>query len=1081
MRKYLLLLIMAVFTTAAALAQVTTSSITGTIKDGKGGVLPGATVVATHVPSGSVYSTVTRENGQYTIPNVRSGGPYTIKVTFISFTTQEFADLTVALGTPLNVDVVLQDASTQLSQVNVQGAGKGAVVSTERTGTSTFISQRAIQSLPTISRSIQDFTRLTPQAVSTSSGSDGSPLGVSFAGQNNRYNQFTIDGANSSDAFGLASNGFNGGQAGINSVPLEAIQDVQILLAPYEVTQGGFTGGGINAVTRGGTNTVHGSAYTYLTNQNAVGKNVINGAKYPTFSQKTFGASLGAPIIKNKLFFFGVFERFDNTSPLAFDPSDPSSGSKFDVNVLKSMRDFLISKYNYDPGTYTAINKEQYSTSAFARIDWNISDKHKLTVRHSYVDGSNYIISRSPTSITFSDGGYYFKSRTNSTVLELNSSFSSNSSNVLRLTYNAIREKRTTSPFPNVSITQSGLSYAFGAEFSSSANSLDQDNLTLTDNFTLYKGNHTITLGTDNSLFNNSNVFMQAYNGAYTYNRTTTGADNIAAFQNNDIAPSAYTLNYVPNNVGQKFPAQMHMAQLSVYGQDVWSVKPNFKLTYGLRLDLPVYFNKPIENGPFNADPSFGGRKNNQTAKTQILFSPRVGFNWDVNDDAQTLVRGGAGLFTGRIPLVWISNSYGTNGIATIRYTTVPSTLRFNYDPNAVLTGAYVPTGNTPPATEVDVTNRNFKVPQTLRSNLAVDQKLPFWGLVGTLEGVYTKIINNINYQELNVGPQVGTVTIGSSTRPWYNFVRPNTKFTNVLELTNTSAGYAYNLTAQITKPYSNGWTGSLAYTFGESFSLTDGTSSVAYSNWKFNPNVNGLNNLDVARSNFDAGSRVVGYVSKTFTYANKRLATTVGLVYSGYSGQAYSYTYSKNVTGDDVTGRNANNNTGLIYVPSDAELNDANGYTKYTLVNLTATSGGVTTITRTAAQQWSDLKDFINSESALMKNKGKVIPRNGARMPWENHFDLHVAQDFFVYKQHKLSVAVDILNVGNLLSKEWGRSYGVANQNIALFTVVSQSTTPTFTFDKTRLNTVDGNVRPYFINDFTSRWRGQLSVRYSF
>ncbi|GAB2981914.1 TonB-dependent receptor [Mucilaginibacter puniceus] len=1072
MRKFLLLLFACVITATSLFAQVTTGSLTGTVNDSKGG-LPGATVVATHVPSGTVYTTVTRATGQFTLPNMRVGGPYTVKISFIGYNDQTFNDLNVTLGTPVSLDVTLEDNSRQLSEVSITGSKKGAAISSERNGASTRVSLQALQSLPTLSRSLQDFTRLTPQAIATTSNSDGSPLGISFAGQNNRYNQFTIDGANASDAFGLAGAGTNGGQSGINPVPLESIQEVQILLSPYDVTQGGFTGGGINAVTKSGTNTFHGSAYYTYQNQDLVGKSYLTGDKYATFSNKTFGASLGGPIVKNKLFFYANYERFDNITPVAFDPSISTSGSKFDVNTLQQIRDYMQTTYNYDIGDFKAINKSIYSNSAFARLDWNINNKNKLTVRHSYVEGANFNISRSPTSITFTSGGYYFRNKTNSTVLELNSTTSANTSNVLRLTYTSVRDARETSPLSNVQINSAGLTYNFGADFSSSANSLDQNNFTLTDNFTIYKNNHTITFGTTNEFINTNNVFMQAYSGAYTYNKANT--DNIAAFEANNAPPQQYTLTYNPSDPGNKFGAKISAAQLAIYGQDVWTVNPDFKLTYGLRIDMPVYFNRPEANPTFNSAGYFGGIQNNQVPKSKPLFSPRVGFNWNVDGVSETQVRGGLGLFTGRVPFVWVSNQYGGTGISTIRYTSpIPTTLRYTYNPSAPLNGAYIPPSNSFPASEVDVTDPNFKVPQTLRANLAVDQKLPFWGLVGTLEGIYTKVINNILYKQLNIGPVTATPsTIGGSSRPYYNFVRVDTRFTDVLMLTNTNAGYAYNITAQIQKPLSRGWTGSIAYTFGESFSLNDGLSSTATSNWRA-INENGLNNLYQTRSNFDPGSRVIGNVSKTFTYANKRMSTTIGLVYIGQSGQPYSYVYNRNINGDDVTNRNSTSSFYAVeYIPSAAEFADPNGYTKYQLVNI---NGGAT-----AAQQWIDFANFVEGNPNIKAYQGKVIPRNGIRLPWENHIDVKIAQDFNLVNQHKLQVALDVLNVGNMINKNWGLSYGTTNQNVSPLQAQSNGTQPTFTFDQTRLNLIKGVLRPYFINDLLSRWRAQVSVKYSF
>lgn len=1084
MRKHLLLFFIGLITASFSFAQVTTSSITGIIKDAKG-VLPGATVVATHVPSGSVYSTVSRATGQFTIPNMRVGGPYTLKITFVGYAPKTINDLVLNLGEPLKVDITLDDLSKNLSEVVITGQKKGAVISSERNGTSTNVSQRQLASLPTLSRSIQDFTRLTPQAIATTSNADGSPAGITFAGQNNRYNQFTIDGAAANDAFGLSASGTNGGQAGINPIPFESIQEVQVLLSPYDVTQGGFTGGGINAVTKSGTNDYHGSAYYLFANQGLVGEHGNTDSKYPKFNSKTFGASLGGAIVKNKLFFFVNGERSTSSNPLAFDPSQAGSGSKFNVTTLQGISDNLKSRFGYDPGSFTAINRTTKATSIFGRLDWNIDAKNKLTVRHSYVDGSNYNISRSPTAIAFANSGYYFKSTSNSTVAELNSSLSNNSSNVLRVTYNNINDRRETSPFPNVQIVQDGLTYNIGADFSSAANSLKQNNFTLTDNYTIYKDNHTITVGTDNQLFNTNNVFLQAYTGAYSYNKTTAGFDNIAAFKDPTSVPNAYTLNYSTKGGNDKAPSIMHVAQFSVYGQDVWSIKPEFKLTYGVRIDMPVYFNSPAANDAFNNNPNFGGIQNNKRPKSKLLFSPRVGFNWDINGEGITQLRGGAGIFTGKVPLVWISNQYGGTGVSTIRYapsgTAVPAAVHLNYDPNARLGGAYVPAANNPPATEVDITDPNFKVPQVFRANLAVDHKLPFWGLIGTIEGLYTKNINNILYKNLNIKASTSSVTIGNSTRPWYNFERIDNSVTDVLELTNTNKGYSYNITGQLQKPFSNGWSASVAYTYGASYSVNDGTSSVALSNWRFAYNTNGLNSLDESRSNYDPGSRIIGYVSKRFTYLNNRMATTIGLVYNGQSGTPFSYTYAKNINGDDISGRTGNNNANLIYVPSAQELNDPNGYTKYKLVDLTSTSNGVTTVNRTAAQQWSDLKNFIEGNADLKKNQGKVMARNATRTPWENRIDLKITQDFFMVNQHRLQVSFDLFNLGNLIDKKAGRSYGTANQNVPLFTVISQSTTPTFNFDQTKLNNINGKNQPYFVNDFLSRWRGQLTFRYSF
>lgn len=1070
MRKFLLFTLLVVLGVVSSYAQVTTGSITGIVRDGSGETLIGATVKATHVPTGTVYGASSNAKGQFTIPNVRIGGPYTIVVSYVGFGSNTLRDLNVSLGNPLRVDVILSNASRELTEVTVTGK-KNAIISSERNGTSTNISQNQLQQLPTVSRNIQDYVRLSPQAITYNSNTTGAPTGMSFAGMHQKYNKFSVDGASANDVFGLAATGTNGGQASANPIPLDAIQEMQVIIAPYDVTMVGFAGGGINAITKSGTNEFHGTAYTYLQNQDAIGKSVTTRLKYADFTKTIYGASLGGPIVKNKLFFFANFEYSKNKAPIAYNPAEAGSGSNFDVNTLESLRQFVLDKYKYDVGGYTNINKETPSTSVFARIDWNINDKNKLTIRHNYVDGSDLVLSRSQSSMYFGNSGYTFNSNTNSSVVELNSSLNNGASNVFRFTYNRIRDNRETDAFPSVWIQDktSGttLNYNFGAENSSPRNSLGQDNFNVTNNFTLYKGNHTITIGTNNDFYNTNNVFLQNYYGYYQYS-------SIEAFMSNSAKPTAYQVGYSTKGGNDDAASKIHAAQFRLYGQDAWQLNSKFKLTYGVGLELPVFFNKPDANSAFNSS-TFATTYDvatNKVPKSSLYVTPRVGFNWDVNGDATTQVRGGAGLFTGPTPLVWLSNQYGNTGVASIRYSTVPDNLRFNYDPNDDHLGAYIPTDFKAAATEIDVTDRNFKFPTVFRTNLAVDQRLPWWGLIGTVEGLFTKTVNNVKYQNLNIAPSTSNVTLGNSTRPWYNFQRVDNSFSDIIYLTNTSKGYTYNITAQLQKPMtSNGWAGSIAYTYGDAKSLTDATSSTAMSNWRYAYNINGLNNLDLNRSNYSTGSRIVGYVSKTFKYLNNRMATSVGLIYNGQSGLPFSYLYTRNINGDDLGKTYAAN---LVYIPGS--LAEAQ------FVNLSITSNGTTT-TVSPEQQWEDFKAFAEANKYLKDNMGKNSKRNGDRMPWENHFDLRVLQDFYLVNQHKIQISVDIQNVGNLLNKDWGNSYYIANQGINLFTLAdnSASTTPHFTFNKNSFAAIDGTPRPYAIADYTSRWRGQLSVRYSF
>jgi len=1105
-KKILFLVALAVLSAAMVQAQVTTGSITGNVKSLSGENLQGATIVAIHTPTGSKYSTVSNSSGQYTVPNLRIGGPYTLTVSYTGYKNADFNELQVGLGSPLVVDATLTNESKELEGVTVTSVANGSVISPQRNGTSTYVSTRQIQSLPSVNRNVQDFARLTPQVKAGNSGNDGSGAGLSFAGQSNRYNQFSIDGANASDAFGLTSSGTNGGAANVNPISLEAVQELQIVLSPYDVTQGGFTGGGINAVTKSGTNKFHGAVYGQFQNASFVGKaNAYNSSikklKYPDFKNQTFGASIGGPIIKNKLFFYANVESYKKTTPLPFDPTVAGSGSIVSVDTLQKIKDFMMSNYGYDVGSYGAITNENESISAFGRLDWNINDKHKLTLRHNYIDGSNDIGSRSSQSaVLFENSRYRFNTNTNSTVLELNSNFSSRSSNIFRATYNRIRDFRTTGNAPNISVTSydgregvaQNITYNFGSEYSSAANSLDQDIFSITDNFTMYRDKHTITVGTSNEFFKSGNVFLQGFNGAYTY---SPGGNSPMALTNffNNTGMTRYQMTYSTSGRGDKAVAELKSAQFSVYGQDVWKPITNFTLTYGVRFDVPIIFNEPARNGTFDTAFASYGVSTAQMPKTRIMVSPRIGFNWDVYGDASLQLRGGLGLFTGRIPFVWISNQFSNTGVATrtVDFNAAAintNGVKFTFDKNAGQLGAFIPSNPANTPTVINVIDKDFKFPQVFRANLAVDKKLGA-GFVATLEGVLTKNINNAFYRNLNISENGDTtLTIANTTRPYWRQTSIDSRFSQVIKLENTNKGVSTSVTGQIQKLYSRGWMGSLAYTFGFANSLNDLPSSVALSNYRGSASVNGLNNLELTRSNFDMGSRLNGFISKEFKYL-KNFATTLTLFYNGQSGQRISYLYyngGRTITNDDAS------TTSLIYLPRTAE--EAN------FVDLTVGSGA-SAVKVTASEQWAFYEKFMNDNKYFKENAGKNAKRNGDRTPWENHFDFRIAQDFLV-KTYKLQVFFDVLNIGNMFNNSWGRAYGTGTTpdgfyplSTTIFTsVVSGSqtkdnvatTTPTvykpaYTFNVNSFTEIDGKRRPYNVNNFTSRWSGQLGLRFTF
>lgn len=1074
MIKRLLLSAFTLLTVLCTMAQITTSSLTGVVKTAKNEPLAGATIRATHLPTGTVYSAISLSSGKYTIQNMRPGGPYKVEISFVGLQSQTFNDLSLELGIPLEVNAALEDQGAMVS-ATVTAHTRGALISPEVMGTSTNVSLAQLSSLPTITRSVDDFTRLTPMANAKKSGTDGSTLGVSFAGISNKYNSFTIDGAESEDIFGLASSGTNGGQASLNPIPFDAIQEIQVLLSPYDVNLGGFTGGGVNAVTRSGTNTLHGSVYGYGQGAGLVGVSPDSTkTKYGSFHDWTFGARLGGAIIKDKLFYFVNYEGERRSQPLTNVPGTVNSALR--TSALDSISNFLKDKtqhpsWSYDPGQYAGFNKQKTSDMLFARLDWNIDDKNKLTVRESYVNGNNFIISDANTSMYFENAGYTFFSKNNSVVAELSSNFSSRTSNILRLTFTATRDKRSTPGqlFPSVSITDNGATYNLGSDYSSQANSLNQNNWALTDNYTINAGKHTILIGTEDQLYNSQNVFLQGLVGQYSYsslaNFYADASGSTTAFANKYA--TAYST--IPGN--REPVANVHAGQFSLYAQDNLELADNFKLLYGIRADMPVFFGSPAANGNFNSSAiaTDNNVATNKVPKPEIMLAPRVGFNWDVHHDHQTQVRGGAGIFTGRTPFVWISNQYSNTGVGVLSssLTNQAQVQAAGVHFNPV--SPYQPTTGILPIV-INTTNRNFKYPQIFRANLAVDQRLPF-GIIGTLEALYTKTIEDINYQDLNLAAATTTENLGNTTRPFYGAVN-NGSFAQVVNLANTHKGYSYNFTAKLTKYLRNGWSGSIAYNLGHSYALNNGTSSVALSNYRYAYNINGLNNLDEGRSNYDMGSKILAWVTKKFVYA-KHFATTVGLVYTGQSGTPFSYVYYGDINGDDgsrispTASLSTAGGADLMYLPTDASQ--------------FATHGGLT-----PAQQFAAFQQYMASTKYMSKHLGQNTKINGDRTPFENHIDLHLQQDFIVYKSHTISITADVLNLTNLISHDWGHSYTISNQEAQPLDV-----------DHLQKN-ADGTVTPYWYfspqygldklthkpwsySDYLSRWSMQLGVRYSF
>ncbi len=1074
------------FSVAVFSQGTTTSAISGKITDDQGASLPGATVLVVETQTGSQYGTVTDEKGYYRLPNMNPGGPYKMTVTYVGFKNFERDNIYLSLGQTMNIDVSLSESAAELEGVEIV-AQQYDEFDGNKTGAETFISNTEVQRMPTIDRSIADFARLTPQAKVSSSGA------ISIAGMNNRYNAISIDGAVNNDVFGLSAQGTNGGQTGATPISLDAIDQFQVTLAPYDVRQGGFAGASINAVTRRGTNEVEGSAYYYFRNESLAGKTPgaielpegVEREKLAEFSANTYGVRVGGPIIKNKLFFFLNAEFQRDETPQPFDFNNYLGESTQDE--IDAFANKLRNEYGYDPGGYLNNTEKLESDKILGRIDWNISQNHKLMLRHSYVKSVATIpYSSSRTSINFFNNGQYFPSTTNSTALELKSNWN-NANNSLIVGYTTVRDDRDPigDNFPAIQIYDGSATIYAGSEPYSTGNQLDQDIFTINDNYSIYKGAHTITFGLNFELSKTYNLFMRKAFGEYRY---LTMDD----FMNNDVVPVyQYERGYsLLDNVvgdGSKAAADFRTAQFGIYVQDRWQVNEKFNLTAGIRLDMPYYLDEPnagqyqyvwdnfndsivpvIEANGYDME----GARAGQMPKAQILFNPRIGFNWDVTGEETTQVRGGIGLFTSRLPLVWPGGSYTNNGVTVggvyHRSSWGPELFfrpRWDNQYNAQDLGQEDPI----PSGQMDLFTENFKYPQVLRTSIAVDQKLP-GGLVGTLEALYTKTINNVLYYNVNQKPSDGTtLTGGPDDRPIYPGESIIPEYTRIILGTNTNEGYSYNITAQLYKEFNMGLNASLAYTLGHAKALNDGTSSQNSSQWRYMENVNGLNHLDLSYSDFDMGSRVMAFLSYRVEYAD-HLATTIGLYYSGISGNRFSYVYNDN---GNLNGEGENEGN-LIWVPNNqSEIN---------LIDVMDDDGNVT---MTAAEQWQNLNSFIESSDYLSDNRGGYAERNGARLPFESIVDLKITQDFYLNvggKRHTLQATFDVFNFTNMLNKDWGVRRYITNDAYQIIDFVGfeeDGTTPQFNY------TGPADVEDvYSVSDsgiYSSRWIAQFGIRYIF
>ena len=1080
-------------------AQVTTAGISGKVTDGSNEALIGATVRATHIPTGTVYTTVARMNGSYNLPNMRIGGPYTVEFTYVGYNKEVVKDIQLSLGEEQLLNMVLREDSKALGEVVIVG-DRNALISSNRTGAQEIITRDRMDKMPTLNRSLDDFTKLTPMSS-----------GKNFGGTSSRFNNVTVDGASFNNSFGLGS---ALGASGTEPISLEALEQVQVMIAPYDVRNGAFTGAAINSVTKSGTNDWHASAYMYTKSPSMMGyrqKDDINNVT--EFSNHQYGISLGGPIIKNKLFFFINGELDRQETPINYKPradknqavSSTGQYSYADVQTLDQLSQFLQDKFNYNPGSYNVSSTPTEADRLTARVDWNINAKNSLSFKYFYLKSFNTNMpstsgaatkGRGPNlyAIPFSSCYYRTNNNFNIFMADLTTSISDRMSNTLKVGYSALRDYRDMDGgfFPQVDIldgsngANSVAFTTFGTEANSYNNMLNSDIYQIQDNLLWTLDKHQITIGTQSDYRHFKNGYSNSFAGQWRYASLQdfyNDANNYLAWRDAGEDPSTRpATTSITKNFSQRYAIQggfpyayVDVLSLGFYVQDKWAVTPNFNLTLGLRVDTPIFLTD-LDKNPLVSNLTFqGGTKIDVSKypKTVPLFSPRVGFNWDTFSDKTFQVRGGTGIFSGTPPYVWLSNQAGNNGLLFGNLTAGRP-----FDGIALVT----PTAADTKSAKMDlaVTDRDFKYPQLWKTNIAADYKFGD-GWIATVEVLYNKDLNAIYHTNIGLNEPVGYVTEGSAkARPHFNannstdgqFITGETQ--NVILMKNTNKGHSLYTTLQLQKTYNSGVLKGLylngSYTFGRAKGVTDGSSSVASSAWKYRPAIN----PNAEETGYSAGSfngRLLLQASYTANWS-KTASTSFGAIFQIYQPFRYSYTYNGDINGD---GQNMND---LIYIPKDKSD-----------INIIAASGDK----RTTDQIWDQINSFIEQDDYLKDHRGEYSERNGAVAPYAKQLDVNLTHDIKLSlkngQTHTLRFSFDIFNFLNLLNKDWG---------VQETTVLGSSASPQYQFlTLTQQPSANNNYTPGFtmplqngsaltktfkdFNDKSSRWQMQFGIKYFF
>ena len=1051
---------------AGASAQgVTTGAVSGRVVDETGNPVAGASISVVNTTTGSTSRAVVARDGRYLVTGLDVGGPYSVKVRRAGYQSQMRDGQMLTLSQNLTLDFRLERQAIILSTVSVT-TETDPILSPDRTGAATIISDSALRRLPSLDRTFTDFVVLSPEV------SDAGP-GLSGGGVNNRINNIQIDGASENDLFGLGDTGQPGGQARGKSIGLESVREYQVLLAPFDVQQGNFGGVLVNAVTRGGTNEMHGSVF-FTSRSEGLARNV-DYVRDQEYSQRQFGFSIGGPIVKDRVHFFLAPEfqrRFEPAAgPYLGQTSAPYPASPADIERFQT----VLAGYGIDAGSAGPAQNANPLRNIFGRLDIAPSINNRLVLRYNYGRAEDDVLTRDPTLLRLTSNAHSFRSTKGSAVAQLFTSFDGGAGNELIVGYSRIRDRRhaaIVAPQVQVdvpTVTGGTARLRAGSENSSQGTEVDQDVVELTDNYTLPLGRHRVTAGTQNELYRIRNLFAQNSYGVWEFSSLDSLARGDAGRYQAGVG------------LGGPIDARFDAAQLGLYVQDRWQASDRFVLTAGLRLDVPFLLDKPPENPAVLEE---YGRNTQDVPSGNVQFSPRIGFNWNLSGDRLEQLRGGFGLFVGRPPFVWLGNAYQNSGTGLGQLTCASSGSVPRFTPSSVASPPSACANGATAATTGDIAllSNDLRLPQFARASLAYDHRFGHaW--IASLEAMYTRAMSTFFYTNLALA---GSQGLDRNGRVVYGTISTTGEATpvlsgsrrNVIDVQNASKDYSYSLTAALNRRFTNWFEAHASYTYGQARDIQSLTSSVATSNWRFGRAISGdqySQNLD--RSRFELPNRVVAYG----TFSSLSTRTDISLIYLGQSGSNYDFVYGGSGGAGDLNADGAQGND-LIYIPSDVAKESEIRFSGVSPV--AGADNSPAAQQQRIAEQRSAFERYVTSIDCLNAQRGRIMTRNSCRSPWTNMVNLSLRQALPAILGQTLAVQLDIFNFLNLLNADWGQQPLPPNGggSVPLLTHVGQTagglTGPNgsqgiFTFDPA--------TEKYDRRHVGSAYQMQFGVRYRF